>query len=226
MKLKGFILTLIVSTAVCFSAPARAQSTPVIWNYEGTLNYVIDDDPTYNLQMWNDDVAPGATFSGQIKFMPGLTDQNWNPGYGVYGPLTDFTVMIDHQYLQGPIYPSNSFIRTYDNIDSSFEDGVHVINQQTDAYQIYLTLTSTRDDLWNTEAVPDAFPADNQMHLFDAQNTFSMKFTDSDSYDYSQMQGTITSISVADTNPVPEPLTALLFGTGLLGLAGTRRFRR
>jgi hypothetical protein len=180
----------------------------------GAVTITFDDlsgDPS--VEVTGQYSALGITFDQTYE----LDEGSWNTGYAPIKHPSD-GIPDNTAYSNG----YNSSIFYFDNVLSSF-DLLTAVNYTNDSY-LYLKAYDASDTLvaeasqfieggdWNTMAIDVAGLSATKIILHNSGNYFL--FDD-------------VSFAFAETQSIPEPATMLLFGFGLIGLAGFRRkFRK
>ncbi len=231
--MKNFFIISAVLFLMCFLS-ASSHATPIRIDFTGTIDSV------------GAGVAGGGIFvddsvTGHFSYDTETPDTFWDAAdntKGEYRTLTQtFNIMIGSSFSATS---SSTTITVQNNFSngSAPVDGLYVTGnpasggtlngRDVHSFQIGLTKNNSVAHLWSDDFLPDATDwAGVSLSDMNAPGWRWMKFDwrSGDTRFDAQIRWNITSFNLGSST-VPEPATMMLFGFGVLGLAGISRRKK
>lgn len=206
--------------------PTPAFST-ITYNFSGTV-VSVEDNPS--LDLWGDSIAVTDQFSGSFSYNPATIT---NPATGTYrhSPAGTFGISVAVSGNTFSQLPTEDMVIQIKNNNPTNDQWVIYAYGLTEYYPTYPVTQNIRIQLNDSTAtifnssfdLPGANLSESD---FDFRKIFVNIVSPSGGGTItSSWSGTINNLGAGE--PIPEPGTLLLLGTGLAGLAGYGyRFRR
>jgi len=227
--MKECSLYLTVFLVLFFVTCSNSFATLISYEFSGSLRSMIETDPATGdskfvpqSDLFSDLILADNAFSGQFTYETNSLGSSITDVRAIYrSALKGLEVNINNDFTFSTYGIGTGVVNIHNNDQSVvLSDSFSILDSYysgENRYTTHIFLFDRSASFTNDILIPDSL----DLSSFDNTNSFNTSFVNTVSGDRLSLFGTLETLT--PLTPTPEPTTILLFGIGLLGVAGISR---